>query len=70
MNLHVNDEPDRVFPLDAPVARVESFRAVRLAGAIKPAPIPIVMGNRAFIRSWVGRRMKAVPTVASRNRPS
>jgi hypothetical protein len=67
MNPHA--DPDRVFPLDAP-ARLEAFRAARLAGAVKPAPTSIVMGNGAFIRSWAGRRMKASLGLTPRGRSS
>ena len=62
--MNVIDEPDRVFPLDASVPRLEVSRAVRLASALKPVPTSIVMGNGAFIRSWAARRLRALAIIS------
>ena len=54
--MNLNNESERIFPLDAPVTCLEMFRAAGLATALNPAPASIVMGNRAFIRRWAARR--------------
>src|SRR5688572_17569764 len=55
--MNPNAEFESVFPLDAP-AHGSAFPAVRLASISRPAVTSVALGNRAFLRTWAGRRLK------------
>ena len=51
---------ERVFPLSGGSSERPSLRAPRLPLLVKSIP-GVVMGNRAFIRTWAARRANSRP---------
>lgn len=49
---------DRVFPLSGGSAERPALRAPRLGTLVRPN-VGLVMGNRAFLRTWAARRAAA-----------
>ena len=54
--MNPNPELDRIFPLSSGSAERARLRAPRLFLGTRPLP-SIVMGNRAFMRTWAARRI-------------
>jgi len=54
--MNPNPELDRIFPLSSGSAERARLRAPRLFLGTRPLP-SVVMGNRAFMRTWAARRI-------------
>ena len=53
--MNPTSQPDRVFPLSGGSMERPALRAPRLGTLVRPN-LGLVMGNRAFMRSWAARR--------------
>ena len=58
-------ELDRVFPLSAGSSERPRLRAPLVLSGLKVSP-GIVMGNRAFMRTWAARRAKILASASVR----
>ena len=71
--MNPNPDLERVFPLSGGSAERVSIRPPRIITATNLVP-GFVMGNRAFMRTWAGRRalrdLSAAPAVRNHARSS